>query len=157
MNFRNTQNHTEFPKRDDVPADILMEMDCSEDEYAARCCIFFTAIFQTLCGDLSGQPDDPMTIQEWNDQMCNLDSQGRVKFFQKVKQAYEEVSTTNHSGLTKTKGNYRTFLRYQRDSESNLRKQVLCQRLGGDCQVMQNLDQGHPKRERLPSQVNVTS
>jgi hypothetical protein len=82
--------------RDVVPASILTEdMGCTQAEYTARCCAFFTAIFQTLQQDLSNRlhsssPDAVM--KSWNDEMCDMRSEARTKFFQKVQSQYQEVS-----------------------------------------------------------------
>ncbi|KAG2336655.1 hypothetical protein BDR05DRAFT_970941, partial [Suillus weaverae] len=57
MNLREQSDHTGFPKRDLVPARILVDYatDCTQAEYTAHCCAFFTAIFQTLRHDLSSE------------------------------------------------------------------------------------------------------
>ncbi|KAG1762984.1 hypothetical protein EV702DRAFT_1052031 [Suillus placidus] len=97
MNLRDP-NDPGFPMRDLVPARILTEdMGCTQAEYTARCCAFFTATFQTLEQDLtsklprlrSGSPDP--AIKSWNDEMCNMRSEARTEFFQKVQSQYEET------------------------------------------------------------------
>ncbi|KAG1831604.1 hypothetical protein EV424DRAFT_160503 [Suillus variegatus] len=99
MNLRDPSD-LGFPMRDLVPARILTEdTDCTAAEYTARCCAFFTAIFQTLQEDLSsklprlrsGNPDP--VIKSWNDQMCNMRSSARSEFFQKVHSRYQETLT----------------------------------------------------------------
>ncbi|KAG2047170.1 hypothetical protein BDR06DRAFT_964261 [Suillus hirtellus] len=99
MNLRD-RSDPGFPMRDLVPARILTEdMDCTAAEYTARCCAFFTAIFQTLQEDLngtlprlrSGNPNP--VIKSWNDQMCNMRSNARDEFFQKIHSRYEETLT----------------------------------------------------------------
>lgn len=99
MNLRGPSDRG-FPMRDLVPARILTEdTDCTRAEYTARCCAFFTAIFQTLQEDLSsklprlrsGNPNPAIKI--WNDQMCNMCSEARVEFFQKVRSRYQETLT----------------------------------------------------------------
>lgn len=103
MNLRGPSDRG-FPMRDLVPARILTEdTDCTRAEYTARCCAFFTAIFQTLQEDLSsklprlrsGNPNPAIKI--WNDQMCNMCSEARVEFFQKVRSRYQEVNRENYS------------------------------------------------------------
>ncbi|KAG1799086.1 hypothetical protein EV424DRAFT_1559508 [Suillus variegatus] len=99
MNLRD-RSDLGFPMRDLVPAHILTEnTDCTAAEYTARCCAFFTAIFQTLQEDLNGilprlrsGKSDPV-IKSWNDQMCNMRSNARDEFFQKVHSRYEETLT----------------------------------------------------------------
>ncbi|KAG1776127.1 hypothetical protein EV702DRAFT_1231141 [Suillus placidus] len=97
MNLRDPSDPG-FPMRDLVPARILTEdMGCTRAEYTARCCAFFTAIFQTLEQDLtsklprlrSGSPDP--TIKSWNDEICNMRSEARTEFFQKVQYQYQEI------------------------------------------------------------------
>jgi hypothetical protein len=96
MNIREPSD-SGFPKRDLVPARILTEdMDCSQVEYTARCCALFAAIFHTLKQDLSAKAssDSPRTtIKFWNDQMCNMRSLSRTKFFERVQTRYQMVST----------------------------------------------------------------
>ncbi|KAG2341865.1 hypothetical protein BDR05DRAFT_964934, partial [Suillus weaverae] len=57
MNLREPSDRTGFPKRDLVPAGILVDhaTDCTQAEYTAHCCAFFTAIFQMLRHDLSSE------------------------------------------------------------------------------------------------------
>ncbi|KAG1737634.1 hypothetical protein EDB19DRAFT_1909614 [Suillus lakei] len=76
MNLREP-NDSGFPVRDPVPARILTEdMDCTQAEYTARCCVLFTAIFQTLQQNLSSRlptlrsANADATIKAWNDEMC---------------------------------------------------------------------------------------
>ncbi|KAG1775166.1 hypothetical protein EV702DRAFT_449659 [Suillus placidus] len=99
MNLREPNDRTGFPKRDLVPAGILVDhaMDCTQAEYTAHCCAFFTAIFQTLRHDLSsalpplrsGSPD--AAIKGWNDKMCDMRSEARTEFFGKVKSRYQAI------------------------------------------------------------------
>lgn len=94
MNIREPSD-SGFPKRDLVPARILTEdMDCSQVEYTARCCALFAAIFHTLKQDLSAKAssDSPRTtIKFWNDQMCNMRSPSRTKFFERVQTRYQMI------------------------------------------------------------------
>ncbi|KAG1777972.1 hypothetical protein EV702DRAFT_1196772 [Suillus placidus] len=86
-----------FPKRDLVPARILTEYTtgCTQAEYSARSCAFFTAIFGTLQQDLSsqlpalrsGSSDD--AIKAWNDKICDMRSEARTEFFEIVKIRYQ--------------------------------------------------------------------
>ncbi|KAG2141144.1 uncharacterized protein EDB93DRAFT_639299 [Suillus bovinus] len=97
MNIRDSRDRG-FPTRDLVPARILTEdTDCTQAEYTARCCAFFTAIFETLREDLdsklprlrSSNPDP--VVKSWNDQMCDMRSNARSEFFQKVHSRYQET------------------------------------------------------------------
>ncbi|KAG2152688.1 uncharacterized protein EDB93DRAFT_1327626 [Suillus bovinus] len=99
MNLRDPSDPG-FPMRDVVPARILTEdMGCTQAEYTARCCAFFTAIFQTLQKYLSDEfprlrsqasgPD--AAIKSWNDEMCDMRSEARTKFFQEVQDLYEKI------------------------------------------------------------------
>ncbi|KAG2082417.1 hypothetical protein BD769DRAFT_1727130 [Suillus cothurnatus] len=91
MNLREPSD-SGFPKRDIVPARILTEdMGCSQAEYTARCCALFAAIFHTLEQNLSTKvsSDGPgVTIKSWNNQMCDMRSPARTKFFEKVQTRY---------------------------------------------------------------------
>ncbi|KAG1762739.1 hypothetical protein EV702DRAFT_1206236 [Suillus placidus] len=111
-----------FPMRDLVPARILTEdMGCTRAEYAARCFAFFSAIFQTLEQDLtsklprlcSGSPDP--AIKPWNDEMCNMRSEARTEFFQKVQYQYEEtlskIMASKLEGKSFVKKSYDDMLR----------------------------------------------
>ncbi|KAG2095463.1 uncharacterized protein F5147DRAFT_718410 [Suillus discolor] len=108
MNLRD-RSDPGFPMRDLVPARILTEdTDCTAAEYTARCCAFFTAIFQTLQEDLSGKlprlrsgNPDPV-IKSWNDQMCNMRSNARDEFFQKVHSRYEEETAAKLGSMSLT-------------------------------------------------------
>ncbi|KAG2141416.1 uncharacterized protein EDB93DRAFT_634537 [Suillus bovinus] len=111
MNLRDPRDQG-FPMRDLVPARILTEdTDCTQAEYTARCRAFFTAIFQTLQEDLSsklpqlcsGNPNP--VIKSWNDQMCNMGSNARSEFFQKVHFRYQETLTKISESLLKTSYN----------------------------------------------------
>ncbi|KAG2158309.1 uncharacterized protein EDB93DRAFT_1325447 [Suillus bovinus] len=99
MNLRDPSDRG-FPMRDLVPARILTkDTDCTQAEYTARCCAFFTAICQTLQEDLSsklprlrsGNPDP--VIKSWNDHMCSMRSNASSEFFQKVHSRYQETLT----------------------------------------------------------------
>ncbi|KAG1784931.1 uncharacterized protein HD556DRAFT_1451244 [Suillus plorans] len=91
MNLRELSDRG-FPNRDPVPACILTEctMDCTETEYTARCYAFFTAIFQVLWWDLGSKipaldsRDLDVAIKAWNDEMCDMHSEARTKFFEMV-------------------------------------------------------------------------
>ena len=97
-----------FPKRDDVPARILTEnTECSQAEYTARCCALFAAIFQTLQLELvallprdTGDNADCDAIKVWNDDMCDMCSEARADFFEKVQTQYQKVSTGEHGYST---------------------------------------------------------
>ncbi|KAG1809295.1 uncharacterized protein BJ212DRAFT_602435 [Suillus subaureus] len=97
MNLRESSDHTGFPKRDLVPARILVDYttDCTQAEYTARCCAFFAAIFQALQQDLSSKlpslrsSSTDAVVKEWNDKMCDMRSAARTEFFEIVKSRYQ--------------------------------------------------------------------
>ncbi|KAG2146282.1 hypothetical protein DEU56DRAFT_787283 [Suillus clintonianus] len=89
MNIREPSD-TGFPIRDTVPARILTEeMDCTQAEYTARCCALFTAIFQVLRQELLVRSGSGIT--SWNDDMCEMGSEVRNEFFQKVQSLYAQT------------------------------------------------------------------
>ncbi|KAG2141359.1 hypothetical protein DEU56DRAFT_911465 [Suillus clintonianus] len=89
MNIRE-RSDAGFPKRDAVPARILTEdMNCSEAEYAARCCVLFAAIFQALRQELLLRSSSGIT--SWNDDMCDMGSEVRTKFFHQVQSIYAQT------------------------------------------------------------------
>ena len=110
MNLREPSD-AGFPNRDDVPARILTDItECSQAEYTARCCALFAAIFQTLQLELVAllpratrahtRDDADDAIKVWNYRMCDMGSEARVDFFEKVETEYQNVSTGEHGYLT---------------------------------------------------------
>ncbi|KAG1732293.1 hypothetical protein EDB19DRAFT_1912133 [Suillus lakei] len=97
MNFREPSDEG-FPERDLVPARILTQYtDCSQAEYTARCSALFAAVFHTIQQDLSAKLPSPHSgsagaaIKSWNDQMCDMRSAARTKFFEKVQSRYQLI------------------------------------------------------------------
>ena len=100
MNLRPVNNG--FPQRDKVPTRILTEnLNVSSAEYGARCCAFFTAIFNALNSYLShflnhDNGDTTATIRKWNGTMCNMSSRVRAEFFDSVEWECKEVCVSIH-------------------------------------------------------------
>ncbi|KAG2114169.1 uncharacterized protein F5147DRAFT_678222 [Suillus discolor] len=108
MNLRELSDRG-FPNRDPVPARILTECttDCTEAEYTARCYAFFTAIFQVLLWDLGSKipaldsRNLDAEIKAWNDDMCDMRSEARTKFFEMVDSQYNLVLKSPRQSFVK--------------------------------------------------------
>ncbi|KAH7904560.1 hypothetical protein BJ138DRAFT_1166310 [Hygrophoropsis aurantiaca] len=98
MNLRSVDDRG-YPERDNVPATILadlMEAEAvTEDEYFARCCRFFEALFKTIQAKFEQAPQDVETkreyIRNWSDSMCTMGSESRAAFFDTVQAQYNEI------------------------------------------------------------------
>ncbi|KAH7904368.1 hypothetical protein BJ138DRAFT_1119485 [Hygrophoropsis aurantiaca] len=88
-----------YPERDNVPAAILTDLneveDATEDQYFARCCHFFEALFKTLQAKFEQAPQDvePKSKynRDWNDSMCTMGSESRAAFIDRVQAQYNEI------------------------------------------------------------------
>ncbi|KAH7906207.1 hypothetical protein BJ138DRAFT_659186 [Hygrophoropsis aurantiaca] len=112
MNLRSADDKG-YPERDNVPAIILTDLKeaeaVNEDEYFARCCRCFEALFKTIQAKFEKAPQDVETkreyIRDWNDSMCAMGSESRAAFFGRVQAQYDEIrmrldgqSLQNHEG-----------------------------------------------------------
>ncbi|KAH7905770.1 hypothetical protein BJ138DRAFT_1130306 [Hygrophoropsis aurantiaca] len=93
MNLRPIRDNG-FPERDEIPSRILTEgLPKTAAEYTAQCCAFFTALFNTLRSDFnkSGSDSDvTQAVNKWNEDMCDMGSEARRRFFDRVDAKYQE-------------------------------------------------------------------
>ena len=97
MNLRPADDSNNFPLRDKVPAQILMEgLDTTMVDYEIRCCAFLTAVFKTLREDLLRLLERDLNnfdqvVRLWNTTMHVDSPKARNKFFERVRFESEKV------------------------------------------------------------------
>ncbi|KAI6117337.1 hypothetical protein EV401DRAFT_2197742 [Pisolithus croceorrhizus] len=133
-----------YPVRDLIPAKILTEGYYSENDYSARCCAFFAAVFTAVTkylspGLASGSLAD--ALKQWNGSMCTLCTKDREPFFKTLEDMYEtyyERINRYELGVTVAKKieNEATshFLKKQCNSRRNIRiRQIRACRGSKEC------------------------
>ena len=96
MNIRDAPDRHSFPHRDHIPANILTaNLKCPEPDYSDRCTAFFTATFNTLITVLRSYEEAVGTnkvVEAWNNDMCEMGSSSRNRFFERLGKNYTSVS-----------------------------------------------------------------
>ncbi|KAH7919076.1 hypothetical protein BV22DRAFT_1134113 [Leucogyrophana mollusca] len=110
MNLR-PKDDSGFPERDPVPSAILTEdLGLTSAQYTARCCAFFAALFITLRTDFTASlltpdgSDITRVVEKWNMYMCDMGSEHRRKFFDRVQAEYQRALSSITAETAKPEG-----------------------------------------------------
>ncbi|KAI6096150.1 hypothetical protein F5141DRAFT_1067869 [Pisolithus sp. B1] len=92
IDLRPSSDTASYPVRDLIPEKILTEGYYSENDYSARCCAFFAAVFTAVTkylspGLASGSLAD--ALEQWNGSMCTLCTKDHEPFFKTLEDMYE--------------------------------------------------------------------